>query len=204
DTGCGIGEDAMRHIFDPFFTTKGQGEGTGLGLAMVDGIVAQSGGCITVDSQVGHGTRFVIYLPLHTDMLADEVEDSTRLICGGDETILLVEDEEIVRGFAQYLLESWGYVVLVAEDGNKACEIFDEQEGKIDLLLTDVIMPDMGGQMLVERLKARQENLKIVFMSGYTHDFIGRHGALDMDMAFIQKPFTREDLAEKIRDVLDA
>jgi len=204
DTGCGIDDDAMRHIFEPFFTTKAQGEGTGLGLAMVYGIVAQSGGCVTVESQVGRGTRFVIYLPLHTDILADESNDGAQVLLGGDETILLVEDEEIVRGFVQYLLESWGYEVLVAEDGKKACEIFDAQEGKVDLVLTDVIMPDMGGQILTERLKARQENLKIVFMSGYTHDFIGRHGALDMEIDFIQKPFTKEDLAEKLRQALDA
>lgn len=204
DTGCGIGEEALHHIFDPFFTTKGQGEGTGLGLAMVYGIVAQSGGCVTVESRVGQGTCFVIYLPLHADEVADESEKKSYQVSGGDETILLVEDDEIVRGFTQYLLEDWGYAVLVAENGPMACEIFDAHDGQIDLLLTDVIMPDMGGQILANHLMTRQKNLKVIFMSGYTHDFIGRHGALDMDMAFIQKPFTREGLAEKIRDVLDA
>ncbi len=203
DTGCGIDESTIPHIFEPFFTTKGLGEGTGLGLSMVHGIVAQSGGCVRVESVLGRGTLFQIYLPFYKDVIEAPLEVSVSVPRGGHETILIAEDEEIVRGIIRQMLEGWGYKVLVAKDGQAACALFDGYEGQIDLLLTDVVMPGMSGQVLAERLTTQQPYLKVLYMSGYTHDFIGRHGELGQDVAFVQKPIARESLMEKIREVLD-
>ena len=204
DTGAGMAAQIIPHIFEPFFTTKEQGEGTGLGLSMVYGVVAQSGGCVTVESELGKGTQFQIYLPLHEDVSELMADGESAEPLEGHETVLLVEDEEVVRGFARYLLDSWGYTVLEAVDGKSALEIFESYSGIVDLLLTDVIMPEMSGQALAEHLLAQHPDLKVVYMSGYTHDFIGRHGALDEDVAFVQKPFTQEGLSLKIREALDS
>lgn len=204
DTGDGIEDDVLNHIFDPFFTTKEQGEGTGLGLSMVYGIVTQSGGTVLVESAQGQGACFQIYLPLHEEAVDDDdLEECAQPLVGGTEGILLAEDEEIVRSLTQHLLEGWGYRVFVAENGQKACALFDAHQEQIDLLLTDVIMPGMSGHALVTRLKEQQANLKAVYMSGYTHDFIGQHGILEDEVIFLRKPFTREGLSSKIREALD-
>ena len=203
DTGKGIDDDVLLHIFEPFFTTKEQGEGTGLGLSMVYGIVTQSGGTVTVDSVLACGTCFHIYLPMHEKVENDQAEESVTPLVGGTESILIVEDEEIVRSLTQHLLEGWGYQVFVAEDGKSACALFEARQGQIDLLLTDVIMPAMSGQVLATHLREQQPDLKVVYMSGYTHDFIGQHGILEDEVTLLRKPFTREDLSGKIRAVLD-
>ncbi|MFH0787084.1 MAG: PAS domain S-box protein [Pseudomonadota bacterium] len=203
DNGIGMTREVQSHIFEPFFTSKEKGKGTGLGLAMVYGIVKQSGGNIWVYSEVGKGTTFKIYLP-RVDKTAGAEKNKTLLteVRGGLETVLVVEDEESVRNLVVTVLKRFGYTVLTAEDGQKALEIFQGQEGSIDLLLTDVIMPLMNGKELAELLEGLQPDLKVLFMSGYTDNAIVHHGILDKGIAFIQKPFPPEDLARKVREVL--
>ena len=204
DTGSGMSEEIKQHIFDPFFTTKEIGQGTGLGLATVYGIVKQSGGNIEVYSEEGIGTTFKIYLPRigeHVD--AVKTKDTVVDMSKGTETILLVEDEELVRNLTTQILRECGYTVSEAQNGVEAMELCEKGDCKYDLLMTDVVMPQMGGRELVEKLAERVPNLRILFTSGYTDDAVVRHGVIEKNTNFIQKPFTPEALARKIREILD-
>jgi PAS domain S-box-containing protein len=204
DTGEGMSETIKENIFEPFFTTKRLGKGTGLGLATVYGIVKQSGGNIEVYSELGVGTTFKIYLPRVVEEIAVvKIRAVPSEIIGGAETILLVEDEEIVRDLSKQILKECGYTVLEAIDGAQALSICESEDNHIDLLITDVVMPVMGGRELAEILLARLPKLSVLFTSGYTDDAVMRHGVIKMDTNFIQKPFTPESLTCKIREILD-
>jgi PAS domain S-box-containing protein len=206
DTGSGIDEETQTHIFEPFFTTKEAGKGTGLGLSTVYGIVKQSGGYVWIYSEVGVGTSFKVYLPRLDEQ--PQVEKSRALVGStdvhGTETVLLVEDDAMVRRMARMILELHGYRVLEAEHADAALQIFQEHKDEIDLMLTDVIMPGMSGRVLAERLAELSPELPVIYMSGYTDDAIVRHGLLSDELDFIQKPFSPDGLAQKIRTVLDA
>src|SRR6185369_8776465 len=196
-----------QHIFEPFFTTKEQGKGTGLGLSMVYGIVKQSGGNIWVYSEEGHGTTFKIYFPRVTEQAEQYTRTPATLETPhGCETILLVEDAEWVRTLARQILEGSGYRVLEASDPEAAIRLIDANHNgtKIDLLLTDVVMPGMSGNEMSKRLLQRRPELPVLFMSGYTDDAIVQHGVLEAGINFIQKPFSPDALALKVREVLDA
>ncbi len=205
DTGTGIDEEVQKHIFDPFFTTKEVGKGTGLGLSTVYGIIKQSGGYIMVYSEIGHGTTFKIYLPC-----VDETVQKPKWMGDLDkrvtatETILLVEDEEIVRNLVREILLSDGYTVLEAASGKAAIAICETYSEPIHLLLTDVVMPKMGGADLKEHIIKLLPEIKIIFMSGYTDDSISQRGIMDANTVFIEKPFTPDGLANKVRVVLDS
>jgi len=203
DTGVGMTPETRSHLFEPFFTTKGHGKGTGLGLAVVDGVVKQSGGYIDVYSEIGRGTTFKIYLPaVESGRLSDERAESGEP-ARGTETILLVEDEQAVREVAQEVLKRRGYTVLSASDATEALRIARDNAGRIDVVLTDVVMPGMTGPQLVERLRAEQPNLPALFMSGYTSDSVLRNEVATGDASFLQKPFSTGVLAAKLRQVLD-
>jgi two-component system cell cycle sensor histidine kinase/response regulator CckA len=207
DTGTGIDKEHLGKIFDPFFTTKAVGQGTGLGLATVYGIVKQSGGFITVESEVGRGTAFRIYLPRHyVDTNAPVVEDVqqtavTRDVTGQD-TILLVEDEEAVRSFAARALRMRGYNVLEAEGGEEALEIVQNQTQPIHLLISDVVMPNMDGPTLVRAVRRLRPDMKIMFMSGYAEEAFRRNEEKAEDLHFLPKPFGLKQLAAKVKEVL--
>lgn len=203
DTGIGMDQETKLRIFDPFFTTKPEGEGTGLGLSIVYGFVKQSGGYIWVYSEPGHGTTFKIYLPQIASP-EDGPEQGTQLtsLPRGSETILLVEDEESLRQLNAELIESLGYSVLRAGYGAEALEIAGSHSGEIDLLLSDVVMPGLSGRELAERLALSRPEMKVVYMSGYTDKVMMHHGILNSNIAFLQKPFTRDALARKLREVL--
>jgi len=205
DTGTGIPHHIQPHIFEPFFTTKEKGKGTGLGLSTVYGIVKQSGGFIWVYSEPGQGATFKIYLP-RVDAPAEQTPAPQPEVAAhaGEETILLVEDEPAVRDLAQRILRRKGYRVIVASNGREALDLVERQEGPIDLLVTDLIMPQMDGRELAQRLAALRPGLPVLFMSGYTGDTIAQRGVLDPDVAFIEKPFSPEGLARKVREILDA
>lgn len=203
DTGVGMDDVTLKQIFEPFFTTKEPGKGTGLGLSMVYGVVKQSGGNIWVYSEKGQGTTFKIYLP-QVDEKIEEIEQVATEMPKGTETILLVEDEEMVRELLRNILEVEGYNVLVASQGHEALEICEQKQGPLHLLITDVVMPGMGGPQLVERLTASCADVKVLYMSGYTDDAIVHHGVLDPGVAFLQKPFTPDAVVRKVREVLDA
>jgi CheY-like chemotaxis protein len=204
DTGCGMPPEVQAHIFEPFFTTKEQGKGTGLGMATAYGIVKQSGGYIEVDSEPGRGTAIKIYLP----RVAGAPETVERgLTAGlplkGTETILLVEDEEAVRELARDILQRHGYTVLEAGNGGEALLACERHQGPIPFLLTDVVMPQMSGPQLAERLLPLHPEMKVLYMSGYTDDAVIRHGVMDAGIAFIQKPFTPATLTRAVREMLD-
>jgi PAS domain S-box-containing protein len=202
DTGSGMRDEVRTRIFEPFFTTKPIGSGTGLGLPMVLGIVQQSGGCIHVDSELGHGTTFRIYLPaVEAPASIDPVRppDAVR----GTETILLVEDDDGVREVATASLELHGYKVWSAADGWEALQITQSRSESPDLVLTDVVMPHISGSELAARLRTRFPGIKVLFMSGYTEDAVLRHGLAQASVSFIQKPYTPVSLAKKVREVLD-
>ena len=203
DTGSGMDAETKVRIFEPFFTTKQPGHGTGLGLATVYGIVKQSGGHIYVHSQPGHGTRFKIYLPEVEDPATLPATGERRLPFSGSETILLVEDDVAVRSLTRKVLERAGYTVLEAADGVEALER-SEHCSSIDLLLSDAIMPRIGGRILAERLAVSHPHVKVLFMSGYTEDHVLRDGVQDATVPFIQKPFSPSDLTAAVRRVLDA
>jgi len=203
DTGVGIPKDVQAHIFEPFFTTKELGKGTGLGLATVYGIVKQSGGNIYFSSEEGSGTTFTIYLPCVDEAAPSLAEEEKRASPKGGETILVVEDNEIVREVATSLLSELGYKVLEASNQDEAESIAKNTYNPIDLILTDVLLKDTNGLQLYESLKKIQPNLKVVFMSGYPENVITHHGVLMEGLDFIQKPFNLNTLAEKIRQVLD-
>jgi len=202
DTGCGMDEATRAQLFEPFFTTKEAGKGTGLGLSTVYGILKQHGASIWVYSEEGKGTTFKVYLP----RVAGPVEErrpKADFISGGAETILLVEDDDAVRDIGRRHLEALGYTVLCTAGAREAEEVTRGHEGHIDLLLTDVVMPDRNGRELYEALAARRPGLKVLYMSGYTDNTIVHHGVLEGDIPFLQKPFERHSLADMVRQALD-
>jgi two-component system, cell cycle sensor histidine kinase and response regulator CckA len=203
DTGHGMDAATRARVFEPFFTTKPAGQGSGLGLATVYGIVKQSGGYIWVYSEVGHGTAFKIYLPEFTGSLAELPPADAVLSPRGAETILIVEDEGAVRRMAARVLAAQGYAILEAENGAEALEVLARGERPIDLVLTDVVMPMVNGRELGERLAVERPGLRVLFMSGYADDDIVRRGLLPPDSPFLQKPFMPGDLSRKVREVLD-
>jgi PAS domain S-box-containing protein len=200
DNGAGMDHRTKERIFEPFFTTKAVGQGTGLGLAMVQGIVAQSGGYIEVSSEEGRGTTFRIYLPAAAGGAADAVMPSPARPLGGKETVLVVEDQAEVRRYAVAVLRGFGYRVIPVESACEALLVCDREP--VDLLLTDVVMPDINGWELATRLGKLQPRIRMLFMSGYTDDAIAHHGVLEEGANFIQKPFGPDELAEKVRAVL--
>jgi PAS domain S-box-containing protein len=205
DSGCGMTPETQAHIFEPFYTTKEQGKGTGLGLSTVYGIVKQSGGNLWVYSEVGYGTTFKLYLPCVDELNeTDETHAALAEPVRGRETVLLAEDEEQVRRMARTILEMYGYHVLEASNGNEAVSIYKEHGDEIDMLLTDAVMPQMSGRELREVLVSLRPDIKVLYMSGYTDDAIMRHGLLEQEIVFLQKPFTAEALVRKVREVLDA
>ncbi len=205
DTGCGMDADTQARIFEPFFTTKGPGNGTGLGLATVDGIVKQSGGNVWVYSELGKGTTLKIYLPRveKTSELPEPGAAPAELF-PGSETVLLVEDDEMVRALAQAILERYGYHVLAARNVHDALRFAQEGPGQIHLLLTDTIMPVMNGPELAKRFRSIRPETKVLFMSGYTDKVISYTAALEPGTAFLQKPFTPQTLTQKVHEVLNA
>ncbi len=203
DSGLGMSEEVQRRIFEPFFTTKEKGKGTGLGLATVFGIVKQNGGHIWVYSEVGQGTTFKIYLPLIEDEAAAgrPVVRTARAV--GNETILVVEDDDAVRSITVLALRTFGYNVLEASSGAEAIGICKAHEGTIHLMVSDVVMPQMGGRATSEAVVDLREGIRVLFLSGYTDDTVVRHGVLHEQVAFLQKPFTPGALARKVREVLE-
>jgi two-component system cell cycle sensor histidine kinase/response regulator CckA len=204
DTGHGMDLEVQSHIFEPFFTTKDPGKGTGLGLATVHGIVRQSGGHIFVYSELEHGTTFKVYLPRleEGETVVEATPAQEAGLQRGSETVLLVEDEESLRNMVREILEDSGYTVIEAHDAGHALEIAERHPAPIDLLMTDVVMPGMSGRDLAARLAASHSETRVLYMSGYTDDAVVLHGVLAADVAFLQKPFTPEALARKVREVL--
>ncbi len=204
DTGTGMTKEVQQRLFEPFYTTKGAGKGTGLGLATVHGIVKQLGGDVYVYSEVGHGTTFKVYFPHLTTtpepvVAAPEHREAPR----GSETILLAEDDDALRSLGARVLGAFGYKVLVARTGAEALRIVANHEGTIDLVATDVVMPEMSGSQLVAEVLKARPRIRVLFMSGYTDDEVMRRGVIDGQTAFLQKPFTPDVLAHKVRAVLD-
>ena len=205
DTGSGMDQETQARIFEPFFTTKEVGKGTGLGLSTVYGIVKQSGGNIWVYSEQGLGTVFKVYLPRIDDATASTVAKQAQEANAprGTETILFVEDEDVVRGLARKILMQAGYNVLDAKGGDEAIRLCHAHAGPIDLLLTDVVMPEISGKEVADRLLELRPSIRVLFMSGYTDEAIVQHGVLDANVKFIQKPFTWIALTKKVREVLN-
>lgn len=204
DDGCGMDSDTVDKIFEPFFTTKEHGQGTGLGLAMVYGIVKQNAGFINVYSEPEKGTTFKIYLARHADSAIEVKREKTAVIpLGQGQTILIVEDEASILKLAKRILEDIGYRVLTAAMPNQALQFVEEYSGTIDLLITDVVMPEMDGKELSQRLGKIRPEIRTVFMSGYTANVIAHHGVLDKGVCFIQKPFTKESMAIKVKEALE-
>jgi CheY-like chemotaxis protein len=204
DTGVGMDRETLKHIFEPFFTTKERGKGTGLGLATVYGIVTQSGGHVFVYSELAKGTTFKVYLP----RIAQAEPDATgtagpRTSPQGYETILVVEDENTVRLVAVANLRKAGYHVLEARNAEEALQVLTAHGRPIDLVLTDVLMPGIHGPELVKRIKERQPEIKTLYMSGHADDALLHHGVLEGGLAFLEKPFTRDELTSRVREVLD-
>jgi CheY-like chemotaxis protein len=197
--------DVRARIFEPFFTTKEQGKGTGLGLATVFGIVQQSGGVTDVYSEIGRGTAFKVYLPRLTEPAeTPSSEGGWPAIPRGDETVLLADDDPGVRSLSRLALQSYGYTVLDAADGEEAIRIGLNYPGPIHLLVTDLVMPRAGGREVAERVGPARPESRVLFLSGYTDDALVRHGVLEAGVAFLHKPFTPTTLARKVREVLDA
>ncbi len=207
DTGQGMDHEVMAHLFEPFFTTKGQGQGTGLGLSTVFGIVRISGGHIRVESNLQEGTCFYIYLPRHvkteaeTPWAASKPDSSLAGDCEG--TVLVVEDDPAVRDLAVRVLESHGYHVLHAGCGPDALLLSEQYDGQIDLLLTDVVMPHMNGRQLSDKFRSQRPGTPVLYISGYADSNILRHGKLPPGMAFLSKPFAVEELIQRVRRLLE-
>jgi CheY-like chemotaxis protein len=205
DTGAGMDPETISHIFEPFFTTKEQGKGTGLGLSTVYGIVKQSGGHISVSSKRGRGTTFKVWLPRVEQEAEPPNREESNQLPRGTETVLLVEDDELVRKFAGRVLRELGYTLLEASNGEEALELIQEHEAdRIDLMLTDVVMPQLGGKALADRVLCMRPEVKVLFASGHTDKLVpnGKFGE-EMD-SFLCKPFTPSSLADKVRHALDA
>ena len=204
DTGCGMSPETLNHIFEPFFTTKEVGQGSGLGLATVYGIVTHQEGWIEVASQVNQGTTFRIFLPICDDIARRPVDIDARELRGGDETILVVEDEPAVREIMTHVLRHHGYRVIEAADGPEAIGKWSEQDGKVDLLVTDIVMPNgLKGNMLADRLQAEKAGLKVIFSSGYSSEFATEAAPLSARFSFLEKPYKPEVLVRAVRDCLD-
>ncbi|HKK33027.1 MAG TPA: PAS domain-containing protein, partial [Desulfomicrobiaceae bacterium] len=205
DNGCGMDQETVSHLFEPFFTTKEQGKGTGLGLASVYGAVKQNDGFINIYSEPDRGTTVKIYLPRHqaAEKPVQAEKATAETTAGGNETILLVEDDPSILRMATMMLERHGYDVIVAESPGDAVSLAHEHNGAIDLIMTDVVMPEMNGRDLSKSLKAHYPTLKVLFMSGYTSNVIAHHGVLDQGVYFIQKPFSFKELGAKLRDALE-
>jgi CheY-like chemotaxis protein len=204
DDGCGMSEDVLDHVFEPFYTTKGQGLGTGLGLATVYGIVRQNGGFINVVSRLGRGTTIEVYLPQRESLLVPGAAvRRDRPIETGRETVLLVEDEPALLRLGRRMLGALGYTVLCAATPTEALTVAEGHVGEIDLLITDVIMPKMNGLDLARRLRVLMPDAAVMFMSGYPADIIARQGIIDEGVAFLEKPFTQHQLAQRVREALD-
>ena len=204
DTGSGMDASVRAHLFEPFFTTKEVGKGTGLGLATVYGIVKQSDGYISVYSEPGRGTSFKIYLPRIETPAGASAGPQKGGVAGGTETILVVEDEPAVLSLSRRALETQGYVVLAASDAAAALRVVERHGGMIHLLLTDVVMPGLSGRELADQLSGQRPGIRVLYMSGYPGDAVVQHGTLPAGSAFLQKPFSPDGLARKVRDVLDA
>jgi PAS domain S-box-containing protein len=203
DTGVGMSAATMAHIFEPFFTTKGPGKGTGLGLATCYGIVKQNGGSVFVYSELGKGTTFKVYLPRVSDSPTLGAPTVTKLAASGSETILLVEDDEMVRGVAVRILRGKGYAVHETGDPFNALRLFDAISPPVALLVVDVVMAGMSGKDLAERLRARRPELRVLYTSGYTENTIVHHGIVDAGVNFLAKPYVPEELAQRVREALD-
>jgi signal transduction histidine kinase/CheY-like chemotaxis protein len=203
DTGQGMAEEVKRHIFEPFFTTKPPGKGTGLGLTTVYAFVEQSGGHIEVASEPGRGTAFMICLPCAEESGKPRSFAGTLRAPQGTETVLLVEDEPAVRALTRHVLQASGYTVLEASDGDEALHLAEQHSGSIHLLVTDVVLPALGGAQLGERLRIHRPELRVLFVSGYADDAIIRHGVRESEVDLLQKPFSPAVLAHKVREVLD-
>jgi len=204
DNGCGIEKEVLANIFDPFFTTKDVGKGTGLGLATVYGIVKQNDGYINIYSELNKGTTVKLYLPRFMADAAETIEKQEEYkLQGGTETVLLVEDDKAVLDLASGMLEQLGYKVLTAKDPAEALQRSVDYAGKIHILITDVVMPDMNGKELCQHLLVVRPNLRCLYMSGYTSEIIADHGILDEGVNFMQKPFSLKELAEKVRQALE-
>ena len=203
DTGQGMSDEVKEKIFEPFFTTKGVGQGTGLGLAVVHRVVSQNGGKISIETNVGVGTTFQILLPLTMEPPSKTLVDSTRYASRGTETVLLVEDDQAVRRITRIALQAQGYTVLEASGGAAGLEQARTYPGEIHLLISDVVMPEMGGRQLLDAVRKHRPDLRVLFMSGYTDDAVLLHGVVEATDAFLQKPFTPLSLARKVREVID-
>jgi len=205
DNGSGMDKETQEHIFEPFFTTKQVGKGTGLGLSTVYGIVKQNNGFIQVYSEPGRGSTFKVYLPMvKGDAKPKEKEQTPVEDHGGSETVLIVEDNDSLRNFAQKILHVYGYGTLVAENGEDALRVCKKHDGQIDLMITDVVMPKMGGKEAAERLQPLYPRMKVIYMSGYTDNAIVHHGVLEPGLNFLEKPFTPEGLARKVRKAIES
>jgi signal transduction histidine kinase len=204
DTGTGISEEVKAHLFEPFFTTKPSGKGTGLGLATCFGIVKQNTGHINVHSELGSGTTFKIYFPqVQSALESPRVRNLPTEAAGGNETVLLVEDEPVVRELAVATLREKGYTVVEAVNGEEGLRLARQHDGKIDLVLADVVMPVMGGKEMADALRTSHPDTKVLFTSGYTEDALGHHGVLRPGILFLPKPYLTATLARKVREVLD-
>jgi len=204
DDGCGMNKEVLDHIFEPFFTTKDMGKGTGLGLATLYGIVKQNNGFINVYSEPDKGTTFKIYLPRFVgEFMEPAAERTAETPKGHGETMLLVEDEPVILDVSREMLEQLGYVVMIASTPGEALCIARDHAAEIQMLITDVVMPEMNGRDLANLIGDIKPGLKCLFISGYTANVIAHHGILDPGIHFIQKPFSMEHLAAKVREVLD-
>ena len=204
DDGCGMDQQTLDNLFEPFFTTKNIGKGTGLGLATVYGIVKQNEGFINVVSEPDKGTTFSVFIPRYQSLTPISQNNSSAISSSqGEETILLVEDEPAILEMTSVMLELSGYTILPASTPLQALQKAREYSGEIHLLITDVVMPEMNGKELAGKLFTQYPGLKTLYMSGYTADIIAHHGIMDEDLHFVQKPFTREILTSKVREVLD-
>jgi hypothetical protein len=204
DNGSGMDEATQSRLFEPFFTTKGTGKGTGLGLSTVFGIVKQSGGSVAVYSEPARGTSVKVYLPRNDQPVVLETQGALRKAVRGTETILLVEDDEMVRTLVRETLERNGYKILDAAGPIEARRIADQYRNQIQLLITDVVMPKVSGRDLADQLTKKRPDLKVLYMSGYTDNAVLNSGILQKEVAFLQKPFTPASLSDKVREVLES